>query len=572
MNKFGGRFKYSKINQLIDRVDDGITSNITKVIIRRDLKALLNQFAQYELCFGNRFNIKSTGFTINGFNQLAYLTDVPNKDAAGNLDGSMMGTLSVVSSNEKGQQIILVKEAGVVDYKKGEVILNTINITSTSSLNNIIEVQAFPESNDVIGLKDLYLSFDVSNSSINMVKDVIASGEDLSGVVFQRDYYTSSYSNGELERKYFMSNIDKRIQVNTIIENQLPEFVVSDFPKATEFLKQYFISQEFQGGAADLINNFDQYIKPDNLVPESVVGITSISSAITSTDTIIEVPSTKGFPSEYGLIKIDNEIISYTGITSTSFTGCIRGFSGISGYNVGVSSSLLEINRESLVFEETTASSHIANSNVTNLSVLFLQEFFRKLKATFLPGLENEEFSTDLDIGNFVKFSRSFYQSKGIAESIKILFKVLYGVDSTILDLEGNLIKPSSAEFIRREVIVADLITTTAEPSNLVGQTIFKSTDPATNASVSEVEVLTRGGKTYYKISLFVGFSDRDLIQGVFTVPGRTKSLDFVSVGSSTISVDSTVGFAKTGTLISDGNGQIAVSYTHLTLPTTPYV
>ena len=164
-----------------------------------------------------------------------------------------------------------------------------------------------------------------------------------------------------------MSNIDKRIQVNTIIENQLPEFVVSDFPKATEFLKQYFISQEFQGGAADLINNFDQYIKPDNLVPESVVGITSISSAITSTDTTIEVPSTKGFPSEYGLIKIDNEIISYTGITSTSFTGCIRGFSGISGYNVGVSSSLLEINRESLVFEETTASSHIANSNVTNL-------------------------------------------------------------------------------------------------------------------------------------------------------------------------------------------------------------
>ena len=208
INKFGGRFKYSKINILIDRVNNAITSNITKVRIRRDLKALLNQFAQYELCFGNRFyinptgfNIKSTGFTINGFNQLAYLTDVPNKDAAGNLDGSMMVTLSVVSSNEKGQQIILVKEAGVVDYKKGEGILNTINITSTSSLNNIIEVQAFPESNDVIGLKDLYLSFDVSNISINMVKDVIASGEDLSGVVFQRDYYTSSYSNGELERK-----------------------------------------------------------------------------------------------------------------------------------------------------------------------------------------------------------------------------------------------------------------------------------------------------------------------------------------------------------------------------------
>ena len=208
INKFGGRFKYSKLNTLIDRVDNGITSNITKVIIRRDMKALLNQFAQYELCFGNRFNInpagfniKSTGFTVLGSDRISYFTDVPNKDAAGNLDGSMKGTLSVVFKNEKDQQIVLIREAGIVDYMKGEVILNTINITSTTTQNNIIEVQAFPESNDVVGLKDLYLSFDVSKSTINMFKDVIASGEDVSGVVFTRDYYTSSYSNGDLERK-----------------------------------------------------------------------------------------------------------------------------------------------------------------------------------------------------------------------------------------------------------------------------------------------------------------------------------------------------------------------------------
>ncbi len=208
INKFGGRFKYSKLNTLIDRVDNGITSNITKVIIRRDLKALLNQFAQYELCFGNRFNInpagyniKSTGFTVSGSNETAFLTDVPNKDASGNLDGSMKGTLSVVFKNQRDKQQVLIKDAGIVDYKKGEIILNTINITSTAAENNIIEVQAFPESNDVVGLKDLYLSFDVSKSTINMFKDVIASGEDVSGVVFTRDYYTSSYSNGDLERK-----------------------------------------------------------------------------------------------------------------------------------------------------------------------------------------------------------------------------------------------------------------------------------------------------------------------------------------------------------------------------------
>ena len=208
INKFGGRFKYSKINQLIDRVDDGITSNITKVKIRRDLKALINQFAQYELCYGNRFhinpqgyNIKSTGFTVHGSDKTLYLTDTPNKNALGNLDDSHMGVLSAVAKDDKGVEKVILKSVGTVDYKKGEIILSTINFTSTVAKNDLIEIQAFPDSNDVVGLKDLYLSFDASNSEINMIKDVIASGEDISGTVFTRDYYTSSYANGELERK-----------------------------------------------------------------------------------------------------------------------------------------------------------------------------------------------------------------------------------------------------------------------------------------------------------------------------------------------------------------------------------
>ena len=208
MNKFGGRFKYSKVVQLIDRVDNAITSNITKVKIRRDMKALVNQFAQYELCFGNRFyinpqgyNIKSTGFTVQGSSDIVYFTDVPNKNLNGNLDGSGKGLLSVIRQTERGENLVVLKSIGTVDYTNGEILVNTINITSTVADNDIIEIQAFPDSNDVVGLKDLYLSFNISESQINMVKDVIASGEDISGVTFTRDYYTSSYSNGEIERK-----------------------------------------------------------------------------------------------------------------------------------------------------------------------------------------------------------------------------------------------------------------------------------------------------------------------------------------------------------------------------------
>ncbi len=224
LNKFGGRFKYSKVLSVIDSTDSAITSNITKVRIRRDLNVLTNQFSQYELCFGNKFhvnpqgfNIKSSGFKIAGLDDTVYLTDTPTIVASGRqvtsataagqvfltrpgAVASTQGVLSIFKIGPDGGRVNVVKDVGTIDYVKGEIKIGTINITSTSIDGNIIEIQAFPESNDVIGLKDLYLSFDVSKSTINMVRDVIASGDEITGNVFTRDYYTSSYSNGKLAR------------------------------------------------------------------------------------------------------------------------------------------------------------------------------------------------------------------------------------------------------------------------------------------------------------------------------------------------------------------------------------
>ena len=201
LNKFGGRVRYSKIQQVIDNTDTAITSNITKVIIRRDLKPVLNKFAQYELCYGNRFNvkseglnIKSTGFKISGETDTVYITDVPNADLKS-------GNLSIVKEVSDDKTRVIVKSAGTVDYVKGEIILGTVNITSTSLSNGLIEIQAFPESNDVVGLRDLYVSLNISKSTINIVRDVIASGDEISGTRFVSDFYTSSYSNGNLVRK-----------------------------------------------------------------------------------------------------------------------------------------------------------------------------------------------------------------------------------------------------------------------------------------------------------------------------------------------------------------------------------
>ena len=122
-----------------------------------------------------------------------YISDIPKDDGR-------FGDLAIFKPSQSAGEpaTVVVKSAGIVDYLKGEVIINTINIDGTVRGNNIVEIQAYPESNDVIGLKDLYLALDMSNTKINIVRDTISSGQQISGIGYQ---ITSSYSNGTLIRQ-----------------------------------------------------------------------------------------------------------------------------------------------------------------------------------------------------------------------------------------------------------------------------------------------------------------------------------------------------------------------------------
>jgi len=190
VNKFGGRFKYSKSQTLIDGVDSSITSNITRVIMRRNLMAEIGKFAQYELCYGNQFhiaesayNITSTGFRIEGVNDPVYMAD--------EVIDKKQGRIFFFTYAEGGTPNIIKKNAGTVKYDIGEILIDTVNILSTNISNNVVEVQAIPHSNDVVGLRDLYVKFDMTNTSITMVQDIISSGENTSGSRFTRE---SSYN------------------------------------------------------------------------------------------------------------------------------------------------------------------------------------------------------------------------------------------------------------------------------------------------------------------------------------------------------------------------------------------
>tara|TARA_B100001250_G_scaffold330926_1_gene295911 strand:+ start:2147 stop:4072 length:1926 start_codon:yes stop_codon:yes gene_type:complete len=202
MNKYGARFKYSKFLNIIDQSDAAITSNITTIAMRRDLRASLNTFAEYSIGFGNAFhiksmdgyNIKSSGFKISGLQETVYISDIPNTNRS---NGTLFFfTVSTVGSTEA---TIVRRNVGTIDYEKGIITLNPVNVLSGKIKDGqtIIEISVCPSSNDVVGLQDLYLQLDISTSVFETIVDEVSSGLDPAASNY---IVTSSYANGSLVR------------------------------------------------------------------------------------------------------------------------------------------------------------------------------------------------------------------------------------------------------------------------------------------------------------------------------------------------------------------------------------
>ena len=192
LNKYGTRFKYSKFLGIIDQSHQSITSNLTSIQMRRDLRLATNQFAEYAIDFGNHmhvqsmngYNIKSSPFRVLDITDDVYLFDEPND--------TKTGVISLYSLQGPGSTTPVVRRrnVGAINYMTGRITLNPINIVSGKNKDDIqiMEIFAVPHSNDVIGLQDLYLQLDSSN--VEMIVDEISSGSDPSGSTYRS---SSSY-------------------------------------------------------------------------------------------------------------------------------------------------------------------------------------------------------------------------------------------------------------------------------------------------------------------------------------------------------------------------------------------
>ena len=197
----------------------------------------------------------------------------------------------------------------------------------------------------------------------------------------------------------------KRVKVSHVIESQIPEFLTQESPLFVSFLQAYYSSKEHQSGVDDLANNLARYRQIGAFNDETLVVSTTLNDNVYAGDDTIRVVSTTGWPSSYGLLKIDNEIITYTSKTDTQFLGCARGFSGIDQIS-------REDNQEFLSFAITEANAHASGSTVVNLSNLFLQTFFSKFKTEFLPGFEDRSFTSGVSVTNILTRAKDFYMVK----------------------------------------------------------------------------------------------------------------------------------------------------------------
>jgi len=160
IEKFNGKFRYSKLIGVIDGSDRAVNSNSTTVMMRKDFYAQINSTSFYEICYQNAFYldcdgpvVSSTGMTVFEYPEFTtYLEDRDGKIVLYRID------------SVTGEKILLNDSIGDVDYEKGEVKLYDFTILKGTFSDNRIELRVRPRKNDIEVKREVYLDVDISKS------------------------------------------------------------------------------------------------------------------------------------------------------------------------------------------------------------------------------------------------------------------------------------------------------------------------------------------------------------------------------------------------------------------------
>jgi hypothetical protein len=175
VKKFDGKFKYSKIQAAIDNSFPSITSNITKLRIRKCFDPSKGIPSSYCIDFHQPINNECHG--ISSLASSGFTTAEYGENTTVYLDEDGMGNIRLFKLQES-VKVYVNENAGKINYKTGVVDINTITVLGTS-IGDQIKISVIPESYDIISKFDVYLSVNGSACGIAPVVNVVP---DISGI------------------------------------------------------------------------------------------------------------------------------------------------------------------------------------------------------------------------------------------------------------------------------------------------------------------------------------------------------------------------------------------------------
>ena len=344
-------------------------------------------------------------------------------------------------------------------------------------------------------------------------------------------------------------------KISTLINSQLPDFVVDDHPQFVQFLKTYFT---FMESAEMQVTSIES---TDGILLENETGLTDnllldgskISSERTQLDAgdklILE-------DSSFGKFTV-GEVI--TGETSNATSTVVA--EDLENNRIFISAQDKFIKGEIVTGNSSNAQAIINNyrpnpvhsiQQLTNFRDTdnVISDFLTKFRDEFLKTIP-ENLAPNLNKRNLIKNIKSMYRLKGTQKGHELFFRILFNSVSETIYPREQMLRVSDGQWDTQKVLRA--ISTTGNTINLVGRTITGQTSGAT-AIVESVKKLILGNQIISEFVINDGSYD-----GTFSIGEEIRGT-FSDTDDYFIKANIT-GIPGTKTTINDGN---LYSYTDL--------
>jgi hypothetical protein len=341
-----------------------------------------------------------------------------------------------------------------------------------------------------------------------------------------------------------------------LIESQLPDFVVEDYPLVTNFLSKYYEALSISEGPQDIINNFEKYLDVDTFSPEILVKTASLAIEIGSGTANIDitVDKTDGFPEKSGIIMIDQEIFLYSTKTDTQFLNCVRGYSA---------KTQIGNLYEPIKYVESNSAVHKQFAVVNNLSNLLLAALIKNYEEQYTSGFPYPYLRDQTNKNLLVKRIKDFYRVKGTPQSLEFIFQMLFSVKPDIIYPKENVYKASESGWNNKELLVCEVIS--GDIRQVVGNEIVQTPDPynpeltAASAIIDNIVGEPYQGSLQYTLTISPGSK-----KGTFAIARRSflmNDLQKTAGPGDRIDVFSTVGFPNKDGRVIIGSEEITYSF-----------